>query len=183
MQAWRPLSPGQHRHERRVQGAQVIEQAFAWVTDIDYHGHRLQWLEGIETVSHLKRGEPTVTRFVHLTNLAVTAATVVGLSATGRLRWKIENEGFNTQKPLGYALQHKYARVNWQAAKNDYQCLQIGHLINPLMVLSTPFAPLLQGKTTLRHLWRTLIAFLLYGRLRRATRDALTQRRFQVRFA
>lgn len=183
VQALRPLSPGQHRHERRVQGAQVIEQAFAWVTDIDYHGHRLQWLEGIETVSHLKRGEQTVTRFVHLTNLAVTAATVVGLSATGRLRWKIENEGFNTQKHLGYALQHKYARVNWQAAKNYYQCLQIGHLINQLMVLSTTFAPLLQGKTTRRHLWRTMIAFLLYGRLRRATLDALTQRRFQVRFA
>ncbi len=75
-----------------------------------------------------------------------------------------------------------YARVNWQAAKNYYQCLQIGHLINQLMVLSTTFAPLRQGKTTLRHRWRTMIAFLLYGRLRRATLDALTQRRFQVRF-
>jgi hypothetical protein len=62
-------------------------------------------------------------------------------------------------------------------------CLQIGHLINQLMVLSTTFAPLWQSKITLRHLWRTMIAFLLYGRLRRATLDALTQRRFQVRFA
>jgi hypothetical protein len=51
------------------------------------------------------------------------------------------------------------------------------------MVLSATFAPLGQGKITLRHLWRTMIAFLLYGRLRRATLDALTQRRFQVRFA
>ena len=93
-----------------------------------------------------------------------------------------QNEGFNTQKNLGYALQHKYARLNWQAAKNYYQCLQIGHLINQLMVLSTTFAPLLQGKITLRHLWRTMIAFLLYGRLRRSTLDALAQRRFQVRF-
>jgi hypothetical protein len=62
-------------------------------------------------------------------------------------------------------------------------CLQIGHLINQWMVLSTTFAPLLQGKTTLRHRWRTMIAFLRYGRLRRATLDALTQWRFQVRFA
>jgi hypothetical protein len=29
------------------------------------------------------------------------------------------------------------------------------------MALSTTFAPLLQGKTTLRHLWLTMIAFLL----------------------
>jgi hypothetical protein len=182
VQALRPLCPGQRRRERRVQGAQVIEQAFAWVTDIDYHGHRLQWLEGIETVSDLNHTEQTPRRFVHLTNLAVTATTVALLSRTGRLRWKIENEGFNTQKHLGYALQHKYARSNWQAAKNYYQCLQIGHLINQLMVLSTTFAPLWQGKTTLRHRWRTMIAFLLYGRLRRATLDALTQRRFQIRF-
>jgi len=177
-----PLSPNRHRRERRLQGQERIEQDFRWVTDLDYHGHRLQWLECIETVTHLNSGKQTTTRFVHLTNLEVTATTVIVLSATGRLRWKIENEGFNTQKNLGYALQHKYARVNWQAAKNYYQCLQIGHLINQLMALSTTFEPLLQGKTTLRHLWLTMIAFLLYGQLHRSTLDALAQRRFQVRF-
>jgi hypothetical protein len=182
VRALRPLSPGQHRREQRLQGQERIEQDFRWITDIDYHGHRLQWLECLDTLTHLNSGEQTATRFVHLTNLEVTAATVVVLSATGRLRWKIENEGFNTQKNLGYALQHKYARVNWQAAKNYYQCLQIGHLINQLVALSTTFEPLWQGKTTLRHLWLTMIAFLLYGRLRRSTLDALAQRRFQVRF-
>lgn len=178
-----PRRPHPHRHEQRIQGQQRIVQDFRWLTDIDYHGHPLQWLEGIETVSHLDSTAQTHSRFVHLTNLAGTAATVALLSHTGRLRWKIENEGFNTQKHLGYALQHQYARVNWQAAKNYYQCLQIGHLINQLMVLSTTFAPLLQSKITLRHRWRTMIAFLLYGRLHRATLDALTQRRFQVRFS
>lgn len=182
VRALRLLCLDQHRHERCFQGQARIEQDFRWVTDVDYRGHRLQWLECLETVTHLNSGVQTTTHFVHLTNLEVTTTTVVGLSATGRLRWKIENEGFNTQKNLGYALQHKYARVNWQAAKNYYQCLQIGHLINPLMVLSTTFEPLWQGKTTLRHLWRTMIAFLLYGRLRRSTLDALAQRRFQVRF-
>lgn len=183
VQALRPLGPTQQRHERRLQGRQRIEQVFHWVTDIDYRGHRLQWLECLETVGPRDSGEQTDSRFVHLTDLAVSADTVAMLSATGRLRWKIENEGFNTQKNLGYALQHKYSRVNWQAAKNYYQCLQIGHLINQLTVLSTAFKPLLQGKTTLRHLWHTTIAFLLYGRLRRSTLDALAQRRFQVRFA
>jgi hypothetical protein len=182
VQALRPLGPTQQRCERRLQGGERIEQVFHWVTDIDYRGHRLQWLECLETVGSLDSGERTDSRFVHLTDLAVSVDTVVMLSATGRLRWKIENEGFNTQKNLGYALQHKYARVDWQAAKNYYQCLQIGHMINQLMVLSTAFEPLLQGKTTLRHLWRTMIAFLLHGRLRRSTLDALARRRFQVRF-
>ena len=183
VQALRRLDPRQQRRERRIQGEQRIERVFHWVTDIDYRGHRLQWLECLETVGPRDSSEQTDSRFVHLTDLEVSADTVAMLSATGRLRWKIENEGFNTQKNLGYALQHKYARVDWQAAKNYYQCLQIGHLINQLMVLSTAFEPLLQGKATLRHLWRTTIAFLLYGRLRRSTLDALAQRRFQVRFA
>lgn len=182
VQALLPLNPDQHHSERRIQDATRTEQAFRWVTDIDYHGHRLQWLECIETVSLPKSDEPTRSRFVHLTNLEVTAKTVGLLSATGRLRWKIENEGFNTQKNLGYALQHKYARINWQAAKNYYQCLQIGHLINQLMVLSTAFEPLMQGKNTLRHLWRMMIAFLLYDQLSRSTLDTLAQCRFQVRF-
>jgi hypothetical protein len=182
VRALQPLCPTQQRYERRLESRQRIEQDFRWVNDIDYRGHRLHWLECRETVSHLERTERTDTRFVHLTNLKLTDATVAVLSRTGRLRWKIENEGFNTQKNLGYALQHKYARVNWQGAKNYYQCLQIGHLINQLMVLSTTFEPLCQGKTTLAHLWRTMIAFLLYGRLRHSTLDALAERRFQVRF-
>jgi len=114
------------------------------------------------TVASLESGERTDSRFVHLTYLAVSLDTVALLSTTGRLRWKIENEGFNTQKNLGYGLQRKCARVDRQAAKNYYHCLQIGHLINQSMVLSTAFEPLLQGKTTLRHLWHTMIAFLLY---------------------
>jgi hypothetical protein len=177
-----PLNPGSHRRERRRQGQALSEQAFRWLTDLDYHGHRLQWLECVETLTPDQHDEPTRSRFVHLTNLAVSAATVAVLSRTGRLRWKIENEGFNTQKHHGYALQHKYARVSWQAARNYYQCLQIGHLINQLMILSTAFQPLLQAKMTLAHLWQAMVAFLLYGQLRRSTLEKLTQRRFQVRF-
>lgn len=177
-----PLRPSQHRRERRHQGQALTEQEFRWISDLDYHGHRLQWLECVETLTSRHRDEPTGSRFVHVTNLAVSAATVAMLSRTGRVRWKIENEGFNIQKHHGYALQHKYARVNWQAAKNYYQCLQIGHLINQLMVLSTAFQPLLQAKMTLVHLWQAMMAFLLYGHLRRSTLKKLTQRRFQIRF-
>jgi hypothetical protein len=181
--ALQALAPQQQRHEQRIQGQEVIDQVFRWVNHIDYQGHPLHWLEGVETVSHIQSGEQTRRRFVHLTNLPITSTTVSVFSRTGRLRWKIENEGFNTQKHHGYALQHKYARVSWRAAKNYYQCLQIGHLINQLMILSTTFQPLLQGKMTCRHLWQAMVAFLLYGHLRRSTLDKLGQRRFQIRLA
>jgi hypothetical protein len=176
-----PLTPAQCRHERRYHGSTVIEQRFRWVNHRAYGGHTLAWLEGVEVVTPRNGDHPTHHRFVHLTNLTVTAGTVVALSRTGRLRWKIENEGFNTQKHLGYGLEHHYARVSWQAAKNDYQCLQIGHLINQLTILSTTFQTHLPGKMTCRHRWQCLLAFLLEGDLSQCLLDALRPRRIQIR--
>lgn len=141
----------------------------------------MAWLECVEVVTPQQNGRPPQSRFVHLTNLTVTARTVRVLSRTGRLRWKIENEGFNTQKHLGYGLAHKYARVSWQAAKNYYQCLQIGHLINQLTILSITFQVHLQGKRTCRHLWICRVAFLLEGHLSQSPFDTLAQHRFQRR--
>lgn len=92
------------------------------------------------------------------------------------------HQGFNTQKHHGYALKHKYARGSWRAAKNYYQCLQIGHLINQLMILSTTFQPLLQGKITCRHLWQAMVAFLLYGHLSHHHLESLAKQRIQIRF-
>ncbi len=176
-----PLTPAQCRHERRYHGSTVIDQRLRWVNHLAYGGHTLAWLESVETVTPAQGANPTQHRFVHLTNLTVTARTVATLSRTGRLRWKIENEGFNTQKHLGYGLEHRYARVSWQAAKNYYQCLQIGHLINQLTILSTSFQTHLHGKMTCRHLWRCLLAFLLEGDLSPSLLDALRPRRLQIR--
>jgi hypothetical protein len=71
--------------------------------------------------------------------------------------------------------------VSWQAAKNDYQCLQIGHLLNQLTVLSTTFQVHLEGKRTCRHLWLCLVAFLLEGHLSQNPFDLLAHQRFQIR--
>ncbi|CAK0781202.1 hypothetical protein CCP4SC76_7770001 [Gammaproteobacteria bacterium] len=51
-----------------------------------------------------------------------------------------------------------------------------------VVVLRTAFEPLLEGKITLKHLWCTMIAFLLHGRLRQSTLDRLAGLRFQMRF-
>ena len=50
----------------------------------------------------------------------------------GRLRWKIENEGFNVQKNGGYGLEHAYTR-NATASKVFYYLLQVAHLIAQLI--------------------------------------------------
>jgi hypothetical protein len=70
----------------------------------------------------------------------------VGISDTGRLRQKIESEDFNAQKNHGYALEHKYSRVDFQAKRNYYQCLQIAHIINQLVVAGKTIHTLLKKK-------------------------------------
>jgi hypothetical protein len=49
------------------------------------------------------------------------------------LRWKIENEEFNTQKCGDYDLEHKYSRTSYKGLQNYYTCLQIAHAINQLL--------------------------------------------------
>ena len=123
--------PRESLEERFQQGKTVFYRLYSWLSNIDYHGHRLQWFECHEArelpEEYLKPGH-----VVYLTDLPVDADTVVEMVRAGRLRWKIENEGFNTQKNLGYNLQHTYSRCSWKAGKNYYQCLQIAHLLNQL---------------------------------------------------
>ena len=57
---------------------------------------------------------------------------VVALVKGGRLRWKIENEGFNIQKNGGYNLEHQFSN-NEIAIKNYYLLMQVAHIINQLV--------------------------------------------------
>jgi len=173
-----PRCPAHHHHERLLQGQHRLARHYRWLSDIDYHGHRLHWLECQETID-----QDAPKRFVHLTDLRPTRATIATLSASGRLRWKIENEGFNCQKHHGYGLQHKYARNSYRAAQNYYQCLQIAHLINQLVILSQHFQQRLSGKITIKHLWEDLRGFLSFAHVCVQTLRALDQQRIQIRLA
>ena len=53
-------------------------------------------------------GPDGVKYFSWVTDLPLTAATVVPIMRGGRARWKIENETFNTLKNQGYHFDHNY---------------------------------------------------------------------------
>ena len=158
-----------------------IYRFFRWINGIDYHGHKLNWVECREFEEDSKGNKIESGCFVHITDQNISRLEVSEISSTGRLRWKIENESFNTQKNLGYNLKHKYSRVSWLAAKNYYQCLQIGHLINQLVELSAMSKQLLTGKITIKHLWKALIGFLTYCIVNCAEISMLSQLRTQIR--
>lgn len=156
---------------------------FSWINNIEYQGHNLHWIECIEDHPTANSEEGKTSRFVHLSNIASDSETVTVLSATGRLRWKIENEGFNTQKNGGYGLGHKFSRTSFLAFKNYYQCLQIAHLVNQLVERSTTIQDLLRAdeKMTITFLWEGLIGFLRFGIVDEKELDHISLSRTQIR--
>lgn len=110
-----------------------------YVTDIDYKEHKVNLAEYGETRERIckkgkKKGKSETIReeFWFLTDLPITRKNVAGLVERGRMRWKIENEGFNAQKRQGYHLEHQYSR-NYQALKNHYYLIQIRHMTGQCM--------------------------------------------------
>jgi hypothetical protein len=176
----KPLMSDNKYEQRIEENGKKIHRIYCWVNEINYHGYQLNWVECIESVEYPK-GNKQEKRFVHITDLKINRSNVSEISCSGRLRWKIENEGFNTQKNHGYNLKHKYSRVSWLAAKNYYQCLQIGHLINQLVELSSECKKLLVGKMTIKQLWKLMIGFLTYCVIDLEEILILSQLRTQIR--
>ena len=92
---------------------QIWENGKKWydyITDIDYKGYKINLAEYGEIKEHIckkgrKKGNVKLLRkeFWYLTDLPVTRKNVDALIERGRMRWKIENEGFNAQKKHGYS--------------------------------------------------------------------------------
>ena len=180
-----PLAPENHLRFT-PSGYPPTPQEFHWINDLAYvdthqHPHTVAVIDCHE--SHPVEGQPQPTQFRWVCNFQVTAHNVLALSNQGgRLRWKIENEGFNVQKTRGYALEHAFAQ-NPTAAKVFYFLLQIAHLLNQLMLHGSLFRHAFpHGLGSAQNLaWRLLEA---WRNVRRSLADLLTLAtgRFQIRF-
>lgn len=153
-----------------------IYQKYRWLCGLDYHGHRLSWVECTED------REDKANRFVYLTDLDASYDNVIELATSGRMRFKIENEGFNVQKNGGYNLSHKFSRVSSVAMKNYVSLMQIAHLFNQLYELSSLARPLLVAKETLKNMWKALIGSLLHTVIAAAEIISACTKKFQVRY-
>lgn len=112
---------------------------YDYVEGIDYNGYGINVVEYVESreVEYRKgkkKGQHKTVRkeFLFLTDLPVSQKNVEALVSQGRMRWKIENEGFNTQKRQGYCLEHQYSK-DYQAQKCHYYLIQIGHMISQML--------------------------------------------------
>ena len=177
-----------YKEHLTLPGQGTEERHYRWVTGLTYQVYSLHWLECRETLTHTnKKGETEKidSVFTHITDLSLNTQNIVATSRTGRLRWKIENEAFNNLKNGGYALEHKYSRVSYQASKNYYQLMQIAHLINQLMINSIRFQKLYfstKNHPTLKNVWKNFIAAMKWAELDVNHLLVITVQKIQFRF-
>lgn len=150
----------------------------AWVSDIQYHEHKVHLIESIDT----NRKTNEVKRFLYLTNIQTAKSNVTALANNaGRQRWKIENQGFNIQKNGGYNLEHVYSQ-NENAAKCFYLCLQIAHIINQLIEHGSLIANVAKKYGSLKNLSRSLLDALRFIEISQDDIILLFKNPFQIRF-
>ena len=156
-----------------------ITDEYRFQSHIEYHGkYILNWVQCLETKKKQDRyGKldpqfaPLTSTFEYVTNIEPENKTVKEIADDGRLRWKIENEGFNQQKCTGYELEHKFCRNSYDGMKNYYTLLQIAHAINQLVEKSKTVKNLLKkhSKETLKHLWGNITAYMQFHDVRAST--------------
>lgn len=100
-----------------------------YVNDIDYNGKPINMLRFWE--EKVVHGEVVRTSFQWLTSIKITKRNAENQAGIGRLRWKIENEGFNRQKNWQGDITHACS-WNEQAMKNHYLMMQISDMIKQL---------------------------------------------------
>jgi len=133
-----PLTP--ENHFTFLTGSQgKTRQEYRWINHISYTDsektkHTVGVLECVESEPEPKKPSQTkTTRFRWITNFTLKDKQVIELANQGgRIRWKIENEGFNVQKNGGFGLEHAYT-THSIASKVFYLLLQLAHLISQLI--------------------------------------------------
>ena len=112
-----------------------VTRVYQWVNDLEYDGVKLAFVMCQETVN----GDTTT--FTFLTNFIVDGDNVIIIADGGRLRWTIENQGFNEQK-TGYELEHFCDCKDLNVMLGLYIVLQIAHMLMQLLATSNLIAPL-----------------------------------------
>ena len=102
-----------------------------FVNEIGYKKHEVNLLKYKE--KQVRHGDVVSVKFQWLTDLKITEKNAYEIAGTGRMRWKIENEGFNAQKNLRYDLEHGNSKDS-NALKNHYLITQIADIFRQLYV-------------------------------------------------
>ncbi len=122
---WPRLTPNMGTVEEKDEETGLV-RTVRWITPLRYRRRIVHWIEKTE-----KGPDAQTYHNIWITDLKPNKANAMVLAKAGRMRWKIENEGINTQKNGGYEMEHGYG-IKKNAWKNYYLLMQIAQLLNDL---------------------------------------------------
>ena len=96
-------------------------------TNVDYQNHLLHVFKYIEN-----EGSSSEKNFRYISNIFVNNDNIKEVVFLGRKRWKIENEGFYTQKHRTFCITHMCSRDD-NASKCHYFFIQFAHTFRQLL--------------------------------------------------
>ena len=96
-------------------------------TNIEYNKHILHVFKYVQSEGHTYEKN-----FRYISNILVTSNNIKEIVAIGRKRWKIENEGFYTQKHRTFCITHMCSR-NDNALKCHYFFIQFAYTFRQLL--------------------------------------------------
>lgn len=155
-----PLEPGNILRQQTVLPGtkdRHVRQEFRWVNHLEYQGVIMAFVQCVET--DCKTAERKC--FVWLTSFKTGKDNVREIARAGRMRWKIENEGFNEQK-TGYDMEHFCDCRDPNAMRALYLLLQIAHMFMQLLAKSNLLTRPVQA---LCHMAHALLESLRNSRL------------------
>lgn len=177
---------GAHKENHKtIQTGENLEitQEYRWENKIRYEDSKKQVHYPNFTECVEEKASGTKTKHIWITNITISFNKVdVIANYGGRLRWKIENEGFNVQKNGGYNLEHAYSR-DPNARKVFYLLLQIAHLIFQLIEKGSLFRKVFpKGLGSQRNLAKRILEAWRNLEISANDFSNLAAGRFQIRF-
>ena len=171
----------QYEENPFYEGTCYVQQQIHWINLIPFNGRKHNWIELIEERVD-KNDKYEMDKFVYLTNIEIDKDNAIDVCKTGRLRWKIEKQGFDQQKNHGYNICHKYCRKSYAGLKNFYQCCQIAHMMNQLLELTKYYGSMLTNKITTKFIWFCIKAFMAFGLINSAMIKEIKNHRYQIQY-
>jgi len=168
---------GEIEERKEIIADKNVERNYRWYNGFIYHGMPLYWFECLE---HKNQGSK---KFAYVSSIKTDYHSILETTEAGRLRWRIENQGFLNQKQRDYALGHQYSRVSMKAMKNYYKLMQIAHLINQLFERQQRVQEQVNTKMTLKHLWIELLTRIRTQKIKKKKRRRFLNQKIQIRFA
>lgn len=172
----------EEKKEYKADSSYRIVEDYTFINDLEYKKYILNVVETVISKKHKNNDSQKEEYFAHITNMSISEDNCSLISHTGRLRWKIENEGFNEQKNGGYKLQHKYSRTSFNASQNYYQCLQIAHMINQLAYKANKIKEMITSNDTLKSFTEFAMALILGMGIEHNIFDEIIQAKCQFRY-